>query len=74
VNFLHPAFHNAKHIWPLGYQATCLAATPASDDAEVEHVCQIVAAADGSGPRFRYPPPLPTLHAEMYVAFPPPVP
>eukprot|EP00887_Chlorella_sp_A99_P002328 scaffold10.g2328.t1 len=53
VEWLHPAFHDEKHIWPVGYRAERLAATPASGGEEGPHVLEVAAAPDGSGPLFR---------------------
>jgi len=53
IEFLHPGFHSARSLWPPGYAAERLAATPASGGREVPHRCEVVAAADGTGPRFR---------------------
>ena len=53
INYTHPGFHNEKHLWPHGYRATRLQATPASNDKEAPHICEILAAPDGSGPLFR---------------------
>lgn len=53
VEWLHPAFHNEKHIWPVGFVAERMAATPASGGREALHVAEVLEAHDGSGPLFR---------------------
>ena len=54
VEWLHPAFHDEKHIWPVGYTAERLAVTPASGGREVPHLMEVLEASDGSGPLFRW--------------------
>ena len=56
IEFLHPGFHDVKNLWPVGYCAARLAATPASGKKETVHVCQILEAPDGAGPLFRWAP------------------
>ncbi|GAB4814051.1 hypothetical protein N2152v2_001097 [Parachlorella kessleri] len=56
VKWLHPAFHDEKHIWPVGYRAERLTATPASQGKEVPHSCEVLEMPDGSGPLFRVTP------------------
>lgn len=58
IEWLHPGFHNEKAIWPVGYRAIRIAATPAAggDELQVPHICEILAAPDGSGPIFRVTP------------------
>lgn len=58
IEWLHPGFHNEKAIWPVGYRAIRTAATPAAGEAEAQipHLCEIIAAPDGSGPIFRVTP------------------
>lgn len=53
IEFLHPAFHNEKHIWPLGYKATSVRESPKSKDSEATYVCEILSASNNSGPLFR---------------------
>lgn len=53
VEFLHPAFHNEKHIWPRGYKATSMVKCTAADKAPAKHVCEILDSLTGSGPLFR---------------------
>ena len=53
IEYLHPAFHDVKNFWPVGYCVDRLAATPASDKKETLHRCEILEAPDGSGPLFR---------------------
>jgi hypothetical protein len=53
IEYLHPAFHDVKNFWPVGYCVDRLAATPASGKKETLHRCQILEAPDGSGPLFR---------------------
>ncbi|KAL4440395.1 hypothetical protein ABPG75_003396 [Micractinium tetrahymenae] len=52
VEWLHPAFHNEKCIFPVGYRACRKANTPASGG-EALHVLEVLRASDGSGPLFR---------------------
>ena len=54
IEFLHPAFHNEKHIWPLEYKATSLRESPNAKTQESEYVCEILAAPENSGPLFRW--------------------
>lgn len=54
VEFLHPAFHNEKHIWPRGYRATSLVKSTASKGELAEHLCEILVSPSGSGPLFRW--------------------
>ena len=54
VEWVHPAFHSAKHIFPVGYRALRLAASPASGGKEAPHTCEILASPDGMGPVFRW--------------------
>lgn len=57
IEWLHPAYHNEKYIWPVGYKVAKTAVTPygcGSSSKPVVHLCEIVAAPDGSGPLFRY--------------------
>lgn len=61
VDFLHPAFHDEKTIFPVGYRAVRVTASQASDMDVVPHLCEILAAEDGSGPVFRYVCPHPAL-------------
>ncbi|DBA66045.1 TPA: hypothetical protein ACH3X2_003050 [Trebouxia sp. C0005] len=56
IEYLHPAFHDVKNFWPVGYCVDRLAATPASGKKETLHRCQILEAPDGSGPQFRVTP------------------
>ncbi|KAL0042492.1 hypothetical protein WJX79_001550 [Trebouxia sp. C0005] len=56
IEYLHPAFHDVKNFWPVGYCVDRLAATPASGKKETLHRCQIREAPDGSGPLFRVTP------------------
>jgi F/Y-rich N-terminus len=53
VEFVHPGFHSEKHIWPVGYAAQRVAATPASAMQSAPHLCEILENPDGSGPLFR---------------------
>ena len=53
IEFLHPGFHTDRRLWPIGYAAQRLAATPASGGREAAHLCEVLAAPDGSGPLFR---------------------
>lgn len=53
IEFLHPGFHTERRLWPVGYVAQRLTATPASGGREVPHRCEVLAAPDGSGPLFR---------------------
>lgn len=53
IEFLHPGFHTDRRLWPVGYAAQRLAATPASGGREAAHLCEVLAAPDGSGPLFR---------------------
>lgn len=54
IEFLHPGFHTDRRLWPVGYVAQRLTATPASGGREVPHRCEVLAAPDGSGPLFRH--------------------
>lgn len=55
VEWLHPSFHDEKSIWPVGYKAERIAATPAGESTKPKrHLCEILEASDGSGPIFRY--------------------
>lgn len=54
IEHIHPAFHDEKHLWPVGFVAERVAATPASDRKPVPHRCEVLAAPDGSGPLFRW--------------------
>ncbi|KAK9809202.1 hypothetical protein WJX72_011258 [[Myrmecia] bisecta] len=56
IEYIHPAFHNEKNFWPVGFSAVRMAATPASANKRVAHRCEILEAADGSGPLFRVTP------------------
>ncbi|KAK9830592.1 hypothetical protein WJX81_002721 [Elliptochloris bilobata] len=56
IEFLHPCFHTERRLWPVGYAAQRLAATPASGGREAPHLCEVLAAPDGSGPLFRVTP------------------
>jgi hypothetical protein len=56
VEWLHPAFHNEKVIWPVGYRALRTAVTPLGGATPVEHLCEIIVAPDGSGPLFKWVP------------------
>lgn len=53
VEFLHPAFHNEKFIWPVGFAVRRRARTPASAGRELWHLAEVLEAPDGSGPLFR---------------------
>lgn len=53
VDFLHPAFHDEKTIYPVGYCAIRVTASQASNMETVSHLCEVMAAEDGSGPIFR---------------------
>ena len=53
IEFLHPGFHTDRRLWPVGYAAQRLAASPASGGREAAHLCEVLAAPDGSGPLFR---------------------
>lgn len=54
IEWLHPAFHDEKCIWPVGFRAEKVATTPAGGEKPVRHLCEVLAAPDGSGPIFRY--------------------
>ena len=75
VEFLHPAFHNEKHIWPRGYKATSLVKCTAADKVPAKHVCEILDSPTGSGPLFRLLRliPAPNVHQQIvrapYLAF-----
>ncbi|WIA30589.1 hypothetical protein OEZ86_000671 [Tetradesmus obliquus] len=56
VEFLHPAFHNEKFIWPVGFAVRRRARTPASAGRELWHLAEVLEAPDGSGPLFRITP------------------
>jgi len=54
VEWLHPSFHDAKSIWPVGYTAQKIAVTPAAgSNKPKKHLCEILETSDGSGPIFR---------------------
>ena len=53
IEWLHPAFHDEKSIWPVGYKAERVAKTPAGGDNPIRHLCEVLEAPDGSGPIFR---------------------
>lgn len=53
IEWLHPGFHDEKRLWPVGYAAERVAATPASGNRPAPHRCEIAAASNGSGPVFR---------------------
>ena len=56
VDFLHPAFHDEKFIYPVGYSAIRITSSAASGNRPLPHLCEILAAEDGSGPFFRCAP------------------
>lgn len=53
IEYVNPLYHNEKFIFPVGYRACRLVATPASKGAEVPHVMEIVKGEGASGPVFR---------------------
>jgi hypothetical protein len=53
VEILHPAFHNDKFIFPVGFAVRRRARTPCSGGREVWHTAEVLEAPDGSGPVFR---------------------
>jgi hypothetical protein len=54
VEFLHPAFHNDKFIYPVGFAVRRRARTPCSDGRVIWHTAEVLQAPDGSGPLFRW--------------------
>ena len=53
IEWIHPRFHAEQYLWPVGYQAVRAIASPASQNKPAPHLCEVIAAADGSGPVFR---------------------
>ena len=52
VNWLNPAFHNEKNLWPVGFVSDRMASRPASGRRPVLHRCEVLEDADGA-PLFR---------------------
>jgi hypothetical protein len=53
IEFLHPAFHNDKSIFPVGFAVRRRASTALSGGRVIWHTAEVVEAPDGSGPLFR---------------------
>lgn len=53
IEYVNPLYHNEKFIFPVGYKATRVAATPASGGKEVEHTMEILKGAGTCGAIFR---------------------
>ncbi|KAF5842507.1 hypothetical protein DUNSADRAFT_6751, partial [Dunaliella salina] len=53
IEWLRPAFHTERHIFPLNFRAVCTMSSPASGGQAAPHVLEITKAANGISPLFR---------------------
>ena len=53
INWLNPAFHNEKCLWPVGFASRRIMATPASGKLPTPHLCQVLEHQQHGGPVFR---------------------
>jgi hypothetical protein len=53
INWLNPAFHNEKGLWPVGFVSLRIATTPAGGTQPAPHRCEVLERPRTGGPLFR---------------------
>ena len=53
INWVNPAFHNEKGLWPVGFVSLRTATTPAGGSQPVPHRCEVLEDTSTGAPLFR---------------------
>ena len=56
INWINPAFHNEKGLWPVGFVSLRIATTPTGGTRSVPHRCEVLEHPRTGGPLFRRAP------------------